>query len=221
MHQPHPIRIVLAEDHAMMRDGLRSLIRKEKDLRIVGEAKTGTEAVEYAKKLGPHVMILDIGLPDLNGIDATRMILKDYPHIRIIGLSMHADRSLVGEMLKAGACGYVPKDCAVEELIESIHQAMAGNTYLSPEITLGVVDNFVRNPHREGTESAFAVLSNRERQVLQLLAEGNATKEIADKLSVSVRTAETHRRNIMDKLNMRSVAELTKYAIRTGLTTLE
>jgi DNA-binding NarL/FixJ family response regulator len=221
MSIPNPIRIVLAEDHAMMRDGLRSLIRKEEDMRIVGEAETGAQAVEYAKKLGPHVMILDIGLPDLNGIDATRMIIKDYPHIRIIGLSMHADRSLVGEMLKAGACGYVPKDCAYEELIESIHQAVAGNTYLSPEITRGVVDSFVRNPPKEGEDSAFAVLSERERQVLQLLAEGNATKEIAHKLGVSVRTAETHRRNIMDKLDMRSVAELTKYAIRTGLTTLD
>ncbi|WFB36652.1 response regulator transcription factor [Kiritimatiellota bacterium B12222] len=221
MSTPNPIRIVLAEDHAMMRDGLRSLIRKEENMRIVGEAETGEQAVEYAQKLGPHVMILDIGLPDLNGIDATRLILKDYPHIKIIGLSMHADRSLVGEMLKAGACGYVPKDCAYEELIESIHQAVAGKTYLSPEITRGLVDSFVRNPAKEGEESAFAVLSDRERQVLQLLAEGNATKEIADKLGVSVRTAETHRRNIMDKLDMRSVAELTKYAIRTGLTTLD
>ncbi|MDF3131066.1 response regulator transcription factor [Kiritimatiellaeota bacterium B1221] len=221
MSIPNPIRIVLAEDHAMMRDGLRSLIRKEENMRIVGEADTGALAVEYAQKLGPHVMILDIGLPDLNGIDATRIILKDYPHIRVIGLSMHADRSLVGEMLKAGACAYVPKDCAYEELIEAIHQAVEGKTYLSPEITLGLVDSFVRNPPKEGEDSAFAVLSERERQVLQLLAEGSATKEIADKLGVSVRTAETHRRNIMDKLDMRSVAELTKYAIRTGLTTLD
>ena len=221
MKIPNPIRIVLAEDHAMMRDGLRSLIRKEENMRIVGEAETGEQAVEYASKLGPHVMILDIGLPDLNGIDATRLILKEHPHIRIIGLSMHADRSLVGEMLKAGANGYVPKDCAYDELITAIHQAMEGNTYLSPEITRGVVDNFVRNPPQDGSESAFRSLSERERQVLQLLSEGNATKEIADKLGVSVRTAETHRRNIMDKLDMRSVAELTKYAIRNGLTTLE
>lgn len=218
---PNPIRIVLAEDHGMMRDGLRALIRKEEGMRIVGEAETGTQAIDYAQRLGPHLMILDIGLPEVNGIDATRLILKEHPHIKIIGLSMHADRSLVGEMLKAGACGYVPKDCAYEELIEAIHQAMDGNTYLSPDITRGVVDSFVRNPPEQGEESAFAMLSDRERQVLQLLSEGNATKEIADKLGVSVRTAETHRRNIMDKLDMRSVAELTKYAIRTGLTTLD
>jgi len=219
--KPNPIRIVLAEDHAMMRDGLRSLIRKEEDMRIVGEAETGEQAVEYAQKLGPHLMILDIGLPDLNGIDATRMIIKEHPHIKIIGLSMHADRSLVGEMLKAGACGYVPKDCAYDELIEAIHQAIEGNTYLSPEITRGLVDGFVRNPVEEVEDSAFSVLSERERQVLQRLAEGCTTKEIASDLGVSVRTAETHRRNIMDKLNLRSVAELTKYAIRTGLTSLE
>jgi DNA-binding NarL/FixJ family response regulator len=218
---PSPIRIVLAEDHAMMRDGLRSLIRKEEDMRIVGEADTGTLALEYAKKLGPHVMILDIGLPEMNGIDATREIHKAFPHVKIIGLSMHADRSLVGEMLKAGACGYVPKDCAYKELIQAIHETMSGKTYLSPEVTQGLVDSFVRHPPSPGDDSAFTVLTDRERQVLQLVSEGYATKEIADKLSVSTRTAETHRRNIMDKLNLRSVAELTKYAIRSGLTTLD
>ena len=219
--RPNPIRIVIAEDHTMMRDGLRSLIRKEEDMLIVGEAENGGQAVEYARKLGPHLMILDIGMPDLNGIEATRMIHRDFPHIRIVGLSMYADRSLVGEMLKAGACGYLPKDCAYDELIEAIHQAMDGKNYLSPEVTHGLVDGFVRNTAESAEESAFSVLSDRERQVLQLLAEGNSTKEIAASLGVSVRTAETHRRNIMDKLDMRSVAELTKYAIRSGLTTLD
>jgi DNA-binding NarL/FixJ family response regulator len=219
--RPNPIRIVIAEDHTMMRDGLRSLIRKEEDMLIVGEAENGEQAVEYAKKLGPHLMILDIGMPDLNGIEATRMIHKEFPHIRIIGLSMYADRSLVGEMLKAGACGYLPKDCAYDELIQAIQQTMDGKNYLSPEVTHGLVDGFVRNTVERPEESAFSVLSDRERQVLQLLAEGNSTKEIAAALGVSVRTAETHRRNIMDKLDMRSVAELTKYAIRSGLTTLD
>jgi DNA-binding NarL/FixJ family response regulator len=218
---PNPIRIVLAEDHTMMRDGLRSLIRKEENMRIVGEADTGELAIEYAKKLGPHVIIMDIGLPDINGIDATRMILRDHPNIKIIGLSMHADRSLVGEMLKAGACAYVPKDCAYEELIEAIHKASEGKTYLSPEITRGLVDGFVRNQPADPEDSAFSTLSERQRQVLQKLAEGATTKEIASDLGVSVRTAETHRRNIMERLDMHSVAELTKYAIRTGLTTLD
>lgn len=218
---PNPIRIVLADDHTMMRDGLRSLIRKEENMLIVGEAETGDQAVEYAGKLAPHLMIIDIGMPDLNGIEATRMIHKDHPNIRIIGLSMHADRSLVGEMLKAGACGYLPKDCAYDELIEAIQQTIEGKNYLSPEITSGLVDGFVRHQAEEGDSTAFSVLSERERQVLQLLAEGNSTKEIAANLGVSVRTAETHRRNIMDKLDMRSVAELTKYAIRSGLTTLD
>jgi len=218
---PNPIRIVLADDHQMMRDGLRSLIRKEEDMLIVGEAETGNQAVEYAGKLAPHLIILDIGMPDLNGIEAARLIHKDHPNIRIIGLSMHADRSLVGEMLKAGACGYLPKDCAYDELIEAIHQTIEGKNYLSPEITSGLVDGFVRHHAEDEEDSAFSVLSERERQVLQLLAEGNSTKEIASNLGVSVRTAETHRRNIMDKLDMRSVAELTKYAIRSGLTTLD
>jgi len=204
-----------------MRDGLRSLIRKEENMRIVGEAQTGKEALDFARKLGPHVMILDIGLPDINGVDIAGMILKEYPHIKIIGLSVHADRSLVGEMLRAGASAYVPKDCAYEELIEAIHEVMEGKTYLSPEITQGLMDGFVRNRPVDAGDSAFSTLSERQRQVLKKIAEGATTKVIASELGVSVRTAETHRRNIMERLDMHSVAELTKYAIRTGLTTVD
>ena len=149
------------------------------------------------------------------------MIHKNHPAIRIIGLSIYADRHLVGEMLKAGACGYVPKDCAYDELMKAIHASMEGKTYLSPEVSRGLVDGFVRNTVDADEDSAFSAISERERQVLQLLAEGHCNKEIASKLCVSTRTVETHRRNIMDKLELRSVAELTKYAIRSGLTTLD
>lgn len=218
---PNPIRIILAEDHTMMCDGLRSLIRKEENMRIVGEAKTGEEAVEYALKLVPHVIILDIGLPGINGVDVAKMVLKENSNIKIIGFSMHADRSLVGEMLKAGASGYVPKDSAYEELIEAIHRAMEGKIYLSPSITQGLVSGFLGNQPVDPQDSAFSNLSERQRQVLQKLAEGATTKEIAADLGVSVRTAETHRRNIMERLDIHSVAKLTKYAIRTGLTSVE
>lgn len=215
-----PIRLLLVDDHQIMREGLRSLIREESDFVIVGEAEDGRTAIEYAEKLGPHVILLDISMEGLNGIEATRQIKQNHPTIKIIGLSVHADRALVGEMLKAGASGYLHKDSAFDELGDAIRTVNEGKTYLSPEVTEGVVDSFIRHNAEEPEESAFVVLSDREREVLQLLAEGHTTKEIGYELGISVRTAETHRRNIMDKLKIHSVAELTKYAIRSGLTDL-
>jgi DNA-binding NarL/FixJ family response regulator len=188
---------------------------------IVGEADNGDETVNLSRKMTPHVAVIDVTMPDLNGIEATRKIIKDNPNVKVVGLSGHPDRHFVREMLKAGASAYILKQTAFDELIRAIHEVMAGRTYLSPEVTQGLVDSYVRSSPRKGENPAFATLTDREREALQLLAEGRSSKEIADKMGVSVKTVETHRRNIMEKLNLHSVAELTKYAIREGVTSLE
>lgn len=215
------IRLLIADDHKMMREGLKSLISKEPGMSIVGEAENGEETVNLSRKTAPHVAIIDVTMPDLNGIEATRKIIKENPNIKVVGLSGHPDRHFVREMLKAGASAYILKQTAFDELIRAIHEVMAGRTYLSPEVTQGLVDSYVRSSPRKGENPAFATLTDREREALQLLAEGRSSKEIADKMGVSVKTVETHRRNIMEKLNLHSVAELTKYAIREGVTSLE
>ncbi|MDD5677098.1 MAG: response regulator transcription factor [Kiritimatiellae bacterium] len=215
------IRILIADDHKLMRDGLRALIEKEQGLTIVGETETGKETVALVQKVSPHVIIMDISMPDLNGIEAARKIIKKSPRIKIVALSGYPDRHFVTEMLKAGASAYILKQTAYEELIRAIREVMNGKTYLSPAVTQGVVDSFVRAPKKPGDNPAFATLTEREREVLQYLAEGKSTKEMADELSVSIKTVETHRHNIMDKLNIHSVAALTKYAIREGITSLD
>jgi DNA-binding NarL/FixJ family response regulator len=214
------IRVLLADDHKMMREGLKSLLDKNPDIEVVGEAQNGKDTVGLAHKLGVHVVIMDVAMPDLNGIEATRKIVHANSQTKIIGLSGHADQHLVREMLKAGASGYVLKHTACEDLVRAIREVMKGKTYLSPEITQGVVDTYVRSRPKSGQNPAFAVLTDREREVLQSLSEGKSTKEMADELGVSLKTVETHRRNIMEKLNLHSVAELTKYAIREGITSV-
>jgi DNA-binding NarL/FixJ family response regulator len=214
------MNIVLADDHRMVREGLRSLLESEPDMHVVAEAENGRRAVELAAELTPDVLVMDIGMPALNGIEATRQILGDRPGTKVVALSMHSDRRFVSEMLKAGASAYLLKAGAFEELINAIRTVVAQKVYLSPRIADVVVDDYVRHlPKAE--PSAFASLTAREREVLQLLAEGKATKQAAAILRVSVKTVETHRRQIMEKLDLHSVAELTKYAIREGLTTLE
>jgi DNA-binding NarL/FixJ family response regulator len=183
---------------------------------VVGEAADGRSAVRLAKQLSPNVIVMDIAMPDLNGIEATRQLTKAQPEIKIIALSMHADRRFANEMIRAGAQGYLVKDGAFEELAEAIRTVLSGKAYLSPR----VADNYALAEGSTAT-SAFDRLSPREREVLQLMAEGRSTKEIAMDLTLSVKTIETHRRQFMEKLNLFSVAELTKYAIREGLTTLE
>jgi two-component system, NarL family, response regulator NreC len=215
------IRLLIGDDHQMMREGLKSLIAKEPGMTVVGEAENGQDLVALAHKTTPHVVVVDVSMPDLNGIEATRKIVKENPSIKVVGLSGHPDRHFVREMLKAGASAYILKQTAYEELLRAIHEVMAGRTYLSPEVTQGLVDSYVRASPRKGENPAFATLTDREREVLQLMTEGQSSKEIAEKISVSVKTVETHRRNIMEKLNLRSVAELTKYAIREGITSLE
>ncbi|MDO9081463.1 MAG: response regulator transcription factor [Desulfuromonadales bacterium] len=213
------IRIIIADDHAIVRNGLRSLIEHELDMEVIAEADNGRDAVRTALKLAPDVMIMDIAMPDLNGIDATRQIITALPRIKIIALSMHADKRYVMEMLKAGASGYILKDNAYEELARAIRTALKNHTYLSPQVTETVIGDYVQLA-LAANGSAFSLLSLREREVLQLLAEGNSTAQIGDRLFISEKTVETYRQNIREKLDIRSIAELTKYAIREGLTSL-
>jgi DNA-binding NarL/FixJ family response regulator len=187
-------------------------------MHVVGEAGDGRSAVKATRELKPQIVVMDISMPELNGIDATRQILNESPTTKVLALSAHGDRRMVTETLKAGASGYLLKDAAVEELVTAVRALMSGETYLSPRIANVLVDEYLQGKTESGTPTR---LSSREREVLQLMSEGKATKEVAAALGVSVKTAETHRRSIMEKLNLYSVAELTKYAIREGLTGLE
>jgi DNA-binding NarL/FixJ family response regulator len=215
------IRLILADDHEMIREGLKSLIQKEQGMEVVGEADNGAQTVELACRIGPHVVVMDVAMPDLNGIEATRKIISSNPNMKIVALSGHANKEFVREMLTAGASAYVLKKRAYEELVRAIQEVMKGKKYLSPDIARGVVDEYIELSSNTSDQSAFIVLTDREREVLQQLAEGKTTKEMAGMLGVSVKTIETHRRNIMEKLNLHSVAELTKYAIREGVTSMD
>jgi two-component system response regulator NreC len=214
------IKILVADDHKIVRDGLRTLIEKENGMEVIAEAEDGRSAVKQAKKLLPDIVIMDITMPDLNGIDATRAIFEEAPGVKIIALSMHSDRRFVSGMLEAGASGYLLKDSAFEELATAIRAVVANQIYLSPKIADIVVRRFV-SKSASTERSAFTELTKREREVLQLLAEGVSTKEIAGRLNLSVKTVETHRANIMDKLDIHTISKLVKYAIREGLTSLE
>jgi len=211
-------RLLIADDHAIVRDGIRSLLQSEKDFTVVGEAANGRQAVKQATELRPDVVIMDIAMPELNGVEATRQIMARNPCVIVIALSMHGDKSFVADMLKAGAVGYLQKSCAFRHLVRAIRTAMAGNIYLNPDIIRIVVEGFRR---KIPDTAMFQVLSAKEREVLQLLSEGHSSKEIANRLGVTSKTIDTHRQNIMDKLGLRSVAALTKYAIREGLTSVD
>jgi len=210
------IKVIIVDDHQMVREGLRSLLVGEKDMEVIAEAGDGWEGVRLAEKLAPDVVIMDIAMPELNGIEATRQILARTTGVRVMVLSMHSDKRFVERTLKAGASGYLLKDCAFEELVRAIRTVMAGQIYLSPGIASLVVRGYLEN----GLDSP-SVLSAREREVLQLITEGKSTREIGLLLHISIKTVETHRQQIMKKLHLRTVAELTKYAIREGLTTLD
>jgi two-component system, NarL family, response regulator NreC len=213
-------RVLLADDHTILRQGLVSLLAATPTITIVGEAGNGRQAVAVAGKLKPEVVVMDVAMPDLNGIEATRQIKAANPGVKVIGLSMHADERFIVGMLQAGASGYLLKESAFEELARAIWVVLRHQTYLSPRITGVVVRDYLRA--RAASEPAHRpVLSDREREVLQLIAEGWTTKRIAEGLGLSVKTVETHRSRIMARLGLGSVAELTKYAIREGLTSLE
>jgi DNA-binding NarL/FixJ family response regulator len=214
------VDILIADDHKIVREGLGALVENQPDMKVVGLAKNGREAVELAVKLTPDVIVMDITMADLNGIEATRLIHKKHPDIKIIALSMHSDRRYVSGMLDAGAFGYLLKDCAFEELINAINDVLKNRFFLSHEITDVVVKDYLIKTSKKSL-SDYSTLTDREREVLQLLAEGKSTKQAAEILFVSVKTIEGHRSQIMRKLNVHNIAGLTKLAIKEGLTSLE
>lgn len=214
------IRVLLAEDHKLVRECLRAALETEGDIEVVAEADNGRMAVKLAADKQPNIVVMDVVMPDMNGIEATRQILAEAPGVKVLALSMHSDRRFVAGMLSAGASGYVLKDCAFEELAQAIRMVAANKTYLSPRIAGVVVGDYVKQLAGANGQTA-SVLTAREREVAQLLAEGNSTKEVAATLHVSAKTIETHRRQIMAKLEIHSIAELTKFAIRAGLTSLD
>jgi DNA-binding NarL/FixJ family response regulator len=211
------MKVLLVDDHTMMRHGLRAILEKETDIQLVEEAANGREAVEIARRMRPNVIVMDIGMEGLNGIDATREILAENRDAKVIGLSMNSDRRYVLAMFAAGAVGYLPKGAPSSELILAIRTVSQNQTYVSPAVAAEVVAGVrAAQPLPSPKE-----LTLREREVLQLLAEGKTSKDIASTLHVGLATVETHRRQIMTKLGIRTIAELTKYAIREGLTALE
>ena len=216
------IRVLLADDHKILRDGLRNLIQAQPDIEVVGEAGNGRDAIRLAVKKTPDVVLMDINMPDLNGMEATSELLAAVPGAKVIALSMYASQRFVAGMLAAGARGFVIKDCAFEELHAAVRAVASGRIYLSPEIAEMVVQDYVSRLRldREGYQPA-SVLSAREREVLQLVAEGWAAREIGERLHVSGKTVYSHIRRIMKKLALGSIAELTKYALREGLTSAD
>jgi len=211
------IRILLVDDHAIVRHGLSRSIQQQEDMEVIGQASDGHAAVELARELAPNVIVMDVSMPGLNGIEATRAILHASPGTRVVALSMHSAKRYVREMFRAGASGYLLKDCEFDELVQTIRLIAQGQTYISPSIGRIVVENYLHNAPGD-EDSAFSVLTQREREVLQLMSEGNSTKQIAMRLFISPKTVEAHRLRIMNKLDIDNVAQLTKYAIQEGLT---
>ena len=213
-------RVVLADDHRILREGLRGLLAREPDMEVVGEAGNGHAAFQLVRQLSPDVVVMDVTMPDLNGIETTRQITHDYPRVKVLALSVSPSRRVVTQMLHAGASGYLLKTCPLEELARAIRLVVAGKTCLSPDVAGDVVQSYVRQVSANA-QDPFANLTVRERQVLQSVAEGKSSKEIASALHVTTKTVGAHRQHIMDKLGVRTVAGLTKHAIREGLTPLE
>ncbi|MBT8318324.1 MAG: response regulator transcription factor [Lutibacter sp.] len=210
------VKIILVDDHKIMRDGLRKIIESNSQFEVIGEAVNGREGIKLCTSKNPDVVIMDIAMPDLNGVEATRQILETNPNIRIIALSMHSNKQFVSGMLKAGAYGYLLKDCDSDELITAIQMVIRNQKYIAQEISSLLINEYLFTLTEEETE-----LSSREKEILQLITEGKSSKEIAEVLFISFKTVDAHRKNIMDKLNLRTLPELTKYAIKSGLTTLD
>ena len=211
-------RIMIIDDHKIVREGLRRLIEDDGAFEVVGEAGNGREGIRLARQLQPQIVIMDVAMSELNGIEATRQLLTVQPEVRVLALSMHSDSRFVKQMLEAGALGYLLKDDAFEEIVTALRALVAGRMYVSPQASGGILQDLALG--QLSGDGDTSPLTAREKETLQLIAEGHSTAEIAERLFVSVKTVETHRKKIMDKLDMHSIAELTKYAIRQGITSL-
>lgn len=214
------MRILIADDHGIVREGLKSLIDKQASMEVIAEAEDGLAAVHLTNKLSPDIVIMDVSMPNLNGIEAAREILRNKPNTKIIILSMYTDKHIVKESLEAGALGYILKSNLLDELLKAIKTVQANERYLSPRITGIVIEDYINNKTADKARKQIK-LTSRERHILQLIAEGKTIKEIARVINISPKTADANRRRIMNKLNIFNTAELTKYAIREGLTSLD
>ncbi|HLJ13406.1 MAG TPA: response regulator transcription factor [Bryobacteraceae bacterium] len=212
-----PVRILIADDHEIVRRGLISLLAAKPDWTVVGEAESGREAVELAKTLRPDIAILDVGMPELNGLEATRQVLKALPQTEILILTMHESEQIVREVLDAGARGYVLKSDAGRDLVAAVEALCQHRTFFSSKISDMLLRSYLRPARVEGPETTRSRLTAREREIVQLLAEGKSNKEVASALNISIKTAETHRTNIMNKLDLRSITELVRYAVRNNI----
>ncbi len=211
------IRVLLADDHTVIRAGLRALLERRPDLEVVGEADNGRQAVEMTSSLNPDVVVMDIGMPGLNGIEATRQIVKGQPGGAVVILSMHSDETYVMRALNAGASAYLLKDSAETDLLRAIQAVSQGKSFFSPRISRILAEDYVRLLQQKGAQDSYELLTGREREILQLLAEGKTNKEVAAMLNLSLYTVETHRGNILQKLGLHSPAELVLYAVRKGI----
>jgi DNA-binding NarL/FixJ family response regulator len=212
------IKVLIADDHQLFREGLVTLLSDDPNIEVIGQVEDGKEAIEQAKRLGPDILIMDIGMPVVNGIEATGILNKEHPDVKVIGLTMHAEKNFVKGMLEAGAYGYLFKNCAYDELILAINTVSSGNKYLSNEITDVLIHEYIGK--QNDVEAIDPILSERELEVLKLLAEGKSSNEIAEQLFVSVKTIGTHKQHIYEKLNLSSTADLVKYAIKKGIISL-
>jgi two-component system response regulator NreC len=212
-----PIRILLADDHTLMRQGLRALLERQEGLSVVAEAADGHEAVERATEMRPDIAIIDIGMSNLNGIEATRRITEKHPETAVIILSMHADEGYVLRALSSGARGYLLKDSPEQDLINAIRAVKQGKAFFSPEISRMLAEDYMRQMRQRGVDDSYELLTPREKEILQMLGEGKSNKEVAARLNLSPHTVETHRGNILEKLNLHSAAEMILYAVRKGI----
>jgi len=215
------ITVLLAEDHTIVRKGLRSLLESRADIKVVGEAENGREAIDRVEELRPDVVVMDIGMPGLNGLEATRRIKKRFGDVQVLILTVHTGEEYILQILRAGASGYLVKQAAPAELISAIQAVHRGEAFLSPSISKKVLEDYVQRAGATAQRDSFERLTDREREVLQLIAEAYSTREIAEQLHISIKTAETHRAHLMEKLSLHSTAELTRYAIRKGVVTLD
>lgn len=214
---PDPIRVLVSDDHTILRSGLKMLLNAETDIEVIGEATTGEEAIRLSGQLRPDLVLMDISMPGMGGIDATAEIKKQYPEIKVLMLTMHENEAYLFRTIKAGGSGYVLKKAADTELIDAIHQVMQGGAFLRPSVTKALVKDYLERVEMGEARDSYGTLTEREREILKLIAAGHTNPEIAKLLVISVRTVETHRAHIMDKLGIHQRSELVKYALRKGL----